>query len=89
MAEISVITWVHSGTGIVFVVLGRRMLDGRPGVFPERHEPYSQVFIVLEGVKLFFYYLKALNTREYEREPARLADLTRDTNCPDLGLNND
>ena len=26
-----------SGTGVVFVVLGRRILGGKPGVFPERH----------------------------------------------------
>ena len=31
-------TFLGSGTGIVFVVLGRRILGGKPGVFQETHE---------------------------------------------------
>ena len=34
--------FLGSGIGIVFVVLGRRILDGTPGVFPARREPCSQ-----------------------------------------------
>ena len=34
--------WLDLGIGIAFVVFGRCVLDGKPGVFPSRHEPYSQ-----------------------------------------------
>ena len=37
-----------SGVGIVFVVLGGRIWDRNPGVFPARHEPFSLSLIVLE-----------------------------------------
>ena len=36
--ESPLITWVRTDTGIVFVVLGKRILGGKPGVFPERRE---------------------------------------------------
>ena len=37
-AESPVGNYLVSGIGIVFVALGRRILDGNPRVFPARHE---------------------------------------------------
>ena len=37
-----------SGIGIVLVVLGRRILNGKPGVLPARHRSFSQSLIVHE-----------------------------------------
>ena len=33
--------YLGSGIGIVFAVLGKRILNGKPGGFPARHEPFA------------------------------------------------
>ena len=50
--------YMGSSIGIVFVVLGRRIFDGKPGVFPARHEPCSQSLIVHENNKAVPFSLK-------------------------------
>ena len=40
--------YLGSGIGIVLVVLGRRILDGKPGISAARHEPCSQTPIAHE-----------------------------------------
>ena len=77
-AERPVITWGQvPSIGIVFVVLGKRILDGKPGGFPARHELRSQSPRAQKGYSCSSSTSKqtTLSTNEYR--------LTRQT-CPGL-----
>ena len=61
--------WV-AGIGNVLALLGRRIVDGKPGVQGEASSPVS-VFHRAERNKAAIFYLYATNTSEQQREPAQ------------------
>ena len=55
-----------TGIGIVFVALGRRILDAKPGVFPATHKLFSLSPLKQKQKKLLFFYLEVtVRTNEY------------------------
>ena len=60
--------YLGSGTGIVFVVIGRRILGGKPGV-PQKVTSVISVSVVHERNKVTLLSLSE-HQREYQRVPA-------------------
>ena len=61
--------YLDTGIGIIFVLLRRRIVDGKTRGFRVRHEPRFTL-IVQERNKAAIFYLNATNTSEWQRERA-------------------